>query len=111
MQLTGTATAGGDDSVTLYYGSDVYSVSANDDVLDISSVWDKAEFNVVGNGGGSRADFNSGSSITVSLFLSDGSTSAPTCVANDGTTGETNNLKLGTCAASALFSLFGITLY
>ncbi len=111
VQLTGTATAGGDDSVTLYYGSDVYSVSANDDVLDISSVWDKAEFNVVGNGGGSRADFNSGSSITVSLFLSDGSTSAPTCVANDGTTGESNNLKLGTCAASTLFSLFGIYPY
>jgi hypothetical protein len=32
--------------------------------------------------------------------LLDGSTSAPTCVANDGTTGESNNLNLGACTAS-----------
>jgi hypothetical protein len=103
VQLTGTVIAGGDDSVTLVYGSDVYSVSANDDLLHISSVWDKAEFNVLGNEGGSRADFNSGSSITVTLYLADGSTSAPTCVKRDGTTGESNNLKLGTCTASVFF--------
>jgi hypothetical protein len=100
VSLTGTATAGDDDSVTLYYGLDVYAVTANDDLLDIASVWDKAEFNVLGNEGGSRADFNSGSSITVKLLLVDGSTSAPKCVKHDGTTGESNNLKLGTCKAS-----------
>jgi hypothetical protein len=46
VQLTGTAFAGGDDSVTFYHGSDVYAVTANDDLLDIGTVWDKAEFNV-----------------------------------------------------------------
>ncbi len=111
VSLTGTAIAGGDDSVTLYYGSDVYSISANDDLLDISSVWDKAEFNVLGNEGGSRADFNKGSSITVDLFLVDGSTSAPKCVPKDGTAGESNNLKLGTCKASTIFLLFGLYPY
>jgi hypothetical protein len=100
LGLEGTATAGGKDSVVFSYGTDSYSITGKDSVLDISSVWQEAEFNVVGNAGGSRADFNNGSSIAVTLVLFDGSTSAPTCVANGGTTGETNNLNLGTCAAS-----------
>jgi hypothetical protein len=108
MSLAGTAIPGGEDSVTLYYGSDVYSVTANDDLLDIGSVWDNVEFNVLGNEGGSRADFNKGSSITVTLYLVDGSILPPTCVLG-GTTGESNNLKLGTCTAST--TLFGIDNY
>jgi hypothetical protein len=99
MSLSATAMAGADDEVIFSYGSDSYAVNAKDNVLDISSVWNKAEFNVVGNAGGSRADFNKGSSIAVTVVLLDGSTSAPKCVANDGTTGETNNLNLGSCAA------------
>ncbi len=99
MSLGGTARAGDDDEVIFSYGSDSYAVNGKDSVLDISSVWNKEEFHVVGNGGGSRADFNSGSSITLTVVLLDGSTSAPMCVANDGTTGESNNLNLGTCAA------------
>jgi hypothetical protein len=68
-------------------------------MLDISSVWNKAEFNVVGDGGGSRADFNEGTSISPLLYIYDGSRSAPTCRAKAGTTGESNNLKLGKCTA------------
>jgi hypothetical protein len=81
-------------------GTNAYSVSASDSVLDISAVWKESEFNVVGNAGGSRADFNKGSSITVKVALTDGSTAAPTCVSNAGSTGETNNLNLGTCAGT-----------
>ena len=58
---------------------------------------------MLGNAGGSRADFNTGSSVTVKVAVTDGSTSAPTCVSPsdyDGTTGETNNLTLGKCAAT-----------
>jgi hypothetical protein len=95
--LGASAAAGGTDSVTLYYGGDSYTVVANDSVLDISSVWNKVEFNVVGDAGGSRADFNTGSSIKVTADFADGSSAAPTCIANDGTTGETNNLNLGAC--------------
>jgi hypothetical protein len=112
MQLTATATPGGDDSVTFYHGSHVYAISANDDILDISSVWNKAEFNVVGNGGGSQAVFNSGSSIVVDLFIQDGSTVPPTCLADDGTAGESNNLNLGSaCKTATLFSVFGFFPY
>ena len=41
--------------------------------------------------------FNSGSSITAKLAVTNGSTSAPSCVANSGSTGESNNLNLGSC--------------
>jgi hypothetical protein len=100
VSLSGRATAGGNDVVTLDFGSEAYSISGKDDVLNIASVWNKAEFNVVGNNGGSEAVFNSGSSISAVLMLTDGSASAPKCVANEGTTGETNNLNLGKCTAA-----------
>jgi hypothetical protein len=101
LTLEGSATAGGIDTVALsYYDSEVYSTGFPDYVLDISSVWNKAEFNVLGNGDGSRADFNRGASITVQLDLLDGSTSAPNCLANGGTTGESNNLNAGACTSS-----------
>jgi hypothetical protein len=81
-------------------GTTAYTVNASDSVVDISTVWKESEFNVVGNAGGSRADFNKGSSITVKVALTDGSTLAPTCLANAGSTGETNNLNLGSCSAT-----------
>jgi hypothetical protein len=98
--ITGSAVSGGNDTVKFTYDSDSYSVSGKDSVLDISSVWNEAEFNVVGDAGGSRADFNKGSSVTVNLAVTSGSTAAPSCLKNHGTTGETNTLSLGTCTAS-----------
>ena len=99
--LTGAAVAGGNDTVTFTVGSTAYSLSAADSVTDISAVWKQTEFNVVGNAGGSRATFNKGASVTVKVALTDGSTAAPTCVADSGSTGETNNLNLGSCTASS----------
>src|ERR1700675_2679568 len=69
LGLEGTATAGGKDSVVFSYGTDSYSITGNDSVLDISSVWKEAEFNVVGNASRSRAAFHSGSSGTVTLVV------------------------------------------
>jgi hypothetical protein len=100
LTLSGSATAGGNDVVVFSNGSTAFSLSARDSVVDIAQVWTEAEFNVVGNAGGSRANFNRGSSVTVKLALTDGSSSAPTCVANAGTTGETNNLNLHTCSTA-----------
>jgi len=98
VELTAYVQAGKSDSVTLYYGSDVWSRTSPDAQLEIASVWNQAEFNVLGDSGGSRAEFNSGSSINVTLgFLA---TSPVTCLAGAGSTGETNNLKLGSCTAS-----------
>jgi hypothetical protein len=100
LKLTATATKSGNDTAVVTYDGEAYSTSQKDSTLDIASVWNTGEFNVVGNAGGSEAEFNNGASIKVNLAVSDGSTSAPTCVADSGTTGESNNLNLGTCTAS-----------
>jgi hypothetical protein len=101
LTLSGTVVAGGNDTVVFNNGTTAYSITGKDSVVDISAVWRQSEFNVVGNAGGSRATFNSGSHVTVKIALTDGSTTAPTCVANAGSTGETNNLTLGSCTAAS----------
>ena len=103
LTLSGSAAAGGSDAATVTYDNEAYTATVGDSMTDISSGWTVAEFNVVGNAGGSRADFNTGSSITVKVNVTDGSTTAPTCVPPskiEGTTGETNNLTAGTCSAT-----------
>ena len=101
LKMTGTASPGGNDSVTFTDGTSAYSVTASDSVLGIGSVWRDSEFNVVGDGGGSEAILDQGTAITVHVEVSDGSTSAPTCISNEGTTGETNNHTLGSCTAAS----------
>jgi hypothetical protein len=100
LKLTATAASGGNDTAVVTYDGEAYSTSQKDSTLYISKVWNTGEFNVVGNAGGSEAEFNSGASIKVNLAVSDGSTSAPSCVADSGTTGESNNLNLSSCTAS-----------
>jgi hypothetical protein len=100
MSLTGTAVSGGNDTAVFNNGTTAYSLTASDSVVDIAQVWQQSEFNIVGDAGGSRADFNRGASITVKVAVTDGSTATPSCVADSGTTGETNNLNLSTCTAS-----------
>jgi hypothetical protein len=101
VKLTGTVTSGGNDTVVFTNGTKAYSSSGKDSVLYLSQVWKEVEFNVVGNAGGSEAQFNSGSSITVKVAATDGSTTAPSCVADSGTTGESNNLNLGSCSTAS----------
>jgi hypothetical protein len=98
--ITGSAVSGGNDTVRFTHNDHSYSVSGLDSMLDIATVWNEVEFNVVGDGGGSRADFNKGSSITVDLAVTSGSSAKPTCKKKAGSTGETNNLDLGPCTAS-----------
>jgi hypothetical protein len=101
--LSANASNGGDDIIWLEYADDSWSVTAEDSSLasnpglDIASVWNQAEFNVVGDMNMSEAKFNNGAEITVLLAIDDGSQSAPSCLNNVGTTGETNNMTLGTC--------------
>ena len=56
-------------------------------------------FNIVGDGNASEAIFNKSTAIEVRIAIKDGSTAAPTCATNAGTTGETNNRVLGACSA------------
>lgn len=103
LKLSGSATAGGTDAATVTFGTEAFTATVSDSLTDIASGWSQAEFNVLGNAGGSRADFNTPVSLTVEIAVTDGSTTAPTCVppsSEDGTTGETNNLTLGSCTAT-----------
>jgi hypothetical protein len=103
LKLSGSATKSGTDAATVTFGTEAYTATVADHYTDIASGWTQAEFNVLGNAGGSRADFNKGASLTVKVAVTDGSTTAPTCVAPssyDGTTGETNNLTIGKCTAT-----------
>lgn len=104
LQLSGSAAASGTDKATATYGTEAFTATVKDSFTDISSAWTQAEFNVFGNAGGSEAKFNTGVSLTAKVALTDGSTSAPTCVSpsnDDGTTGETNNLTLGSCTTTS----------
>lgn len=101
LSVSGAAKSGGNDTVVFTDGTKAYSVSQADSTLDISQVWKESEYNVVGDAGGSRADFNEPVSITVKVALTDGSSSAPTCVGDAGTTGESNNLNLGSCSTAS----------
>jgi hypothetical protein len=95
LQLSGSAQANGTDRATATYNDQAYAATVKDSWTDIATAWTQAEFNVLGDGGGARSDFNAGSSVTVKIALTDGSTNKPLCVPpnkDEGTTGETNNL-------------------
>jgi hypothetical protein len=95
LQLSGSAQANGTDRATATYDGDAYAATVKDSWTDIATAWTQAEFNVLGDGGGARADFNQGTAVTVNIALTDGSTNTPICVPptkEEGTTGETNNL-------------------
>ena len=100
LSVTGSAAARGLDAVVVTTQENAYSTTGNDSVVYLANYWNTAEFNVFGDGGGTRADFNKGTSITVQIDVKNGRKVAPVCQENDGTTAETNNLALGPCTAS-----------
>jgi len=98
ISVSGSAVKGGLDTLIMYVGKKAYKTTGKDSVVYLSSGWKESEFNIVGDGGGSEAYFNSGSSITVESKVTNGTTNAAICASNSGTTGETNNLNLGSCS-------------
>lgn len=107
LTLSGSAITGGIDVATVTYGGHAYQATVADSFTDIASVWNQAEFNVVGNAGGSEAVFNNGTAITVQIAVTDGSPSAPTCAFNGGTTGESNNLNFVPSTSSPVCCPYG----
>jgi hypothetical protein len=93
LTLTGNAAAGGLDTITLWTGTEAYSASGEDSVVNLAAGWQDAEFNIFGDCCGTQAIFNSGSSLAVTTSVADGTTNAPSCE-EEGFTGETNNLNL-----------------
>jgi hypothetical protein len=102
LKLSGSASAkkGGKDTLVFTAGKNAYSTTGLDTVVDLATAWTESEFNIIGDGDGSEAGFNSGSSVTVKVAVTNGTKNAPKCAANSGTTGETNNLNLGSCTGT-----------
>jgi hypothetical protein len=100
LEISGSAVKGGLDTMIMYVGKKAYKTTGKDSVVYLSTGWKESEFNIVGDGGGSEADFNTGSSITVESTVTNGTANAPICASNAGTTGETNNLNLGSCSGA-----------
>lgn len=105
LKLSGTAKLGtakkaGIDTLVFTEEKQAYSTTGSDSVVDLATAWTESEFNIVGDGDGSEATFNSGSSVTVKVAVTNGTKNAPTCAADSGTTAETNNLNLGSCAGT-----------
>ena len=94
MTATSSAT---EDTVTLSTTSGMYTYS-EPNVLSLYQSWTQAEFNVFGDCCSTETSFTSPAVLVVKTSIDDGSTNAPSCVANDGTTGETNNLTFAPSA-------------
>ena len=94
--------ASNDENVFCITGGNCYIMAITDQVLNLYQYWMDAEFNVFGMGNGSQANFNSGTSITITNTLQDqsGNVIVPSCV-NTGYTAETNNLYLGSCSSNS----------
>jgi hypothetical protein len=88
--LSGTATTTGD-SVALSTSGTMYKASG-DNSVDAAGGWTIAEFNVIGDGNSSQANFNNTAIIVIRNRIVYGGTAPPNCVAV-GYTGETNNLN------------------
>jgi hypothetical protein len=100
VTMTGAFVSGGNDTVTLTYNGTAYKASQSDSTLKIASVVNNLEYNIVGDAGGSEAEFNSGVSASVKIAATTASSSTVSCVADSGTTGESVNLNLGSCTTA-----------
>jgi hypothetical protein len=93
LKLTGSAAAGGADTIIMTTSGGDLSAMYQDDVLGLAQGWKLAEFGIFGDGGSSDATFNPGATMAVRTTVDDGTMNAPTC-ALEGYTNETNNLNL-----------------
>jgi hypothetical protein len=116
VKLSCSVQQGGNDELYFTYGADAWAViesdgfnpeHPNEDGIDIASIWQGVEFNIVGNTSSSQAVFNEGSVLGVTVNIQDGSDLPPLCLIDSdsrvgyvGTTAETNNLSLGPCRST-----------
>jgi Bacterial Ig-like domain (group 3) len=105
LVMTSAATAT-QDTIELSTTSGMYAY-AEPNVLSLSLAWTQVEFNVFGDCCLSQTTFTSATVLVPQVSIDDGTTSAPTCVQNDGTTGETNNLILVPTAAPVCCAIGG----
>jgi hypothetical protein len=98
VQFSASATAGGQDGVSLSVGSGQAALITARDRLDLAAAWNTTEWGVFGVGGSVEAYFGPGTTLEAQTVLTASTPSAPVCI--KGTfTGESNNLKLASTPA------------
>jgi hypothetical protein len=99
MASVNTSTCTGCDRITFIGGGKVWT-QVVPSVFNLAHWWTQSEFNVFGDGSDSEALFNNGASVSVGVAVIDGTSDTPYCMNFGGTTGETNNLNLSSCATA-----------
>ena len=103
LRVDGAASGVGgatNDAITVTVAGTPHGAAGNNYFPDLGTQWQKAEFNVFGDGGGSQAVFNSGSSATVRVEVASGTTLGPGCVLGSFTA-KSNNMTLQNTAPAA----------
>lgn len=98
LAMTGSVSVSADRNL-ISAGTMMWAVPG-DNTVDAAAGWQISEFNVVGPGGGSQANFNSGATVTPRVEITYHGAGSPICVP-EGFTGETNNLSFGPTAPAA----------
>jgi hypothetical protein len=94
QNLVLTATAGSSDSVTLSVGGTLFSMSWTS-LHNLAAQWTTAEFNVFGDGNGSRLAFDPGATVVVKMRTNDtGGTRQQPVDSGMSITAETNSLTI-----------------
>ncbi len=99
LKVSASAIRAGKDTLVFANGTEAFSTNERDSVTGLATAWTASEFNIIGDGNASEAVFNAGAAVTVRIGINDHTLTKPACIANAGTTGETNNLHLGPCKA------------
>jgi hypothetical protein len=103
--FTAQAIAGGNDTVTMFYGQTSVQQSACDNILDLRGNWFDTEFNILGDLDSDVASFNTGVLMTVGISLLDLKADSTNCTtvasSSPSQTVESTNMNLGSCTAQS----------
>lgn len=103
LKLRGTAAGvmgAATDAIVVTVGATLYPANGGNYFPDLGSQWNEVEFNVFGDGNGSQAVFNSGSTLQVRTGVISGTNLGPGCHLKSWT-GESTNLTLANSPPAA----------
>lgn len=109
LVMTSTVTASTDRVTLANTNTGAMAAYQEPNVLSLAQAWTEVEYNVFGDCCRTEATFTSPTVLVPQVSIVDGSTVAPICVQNDGTTGETNSLILVPTASPVCCSIGGAT--
>ena len=91
LVMTATETASEDEVTLANTKTGAMAAYKEPNYLSLAQAWTESEFNVFGDCCATQATFTSPTVLVVQTGIDDLSSNPAVCVANDGTTGETNN--------------------